>query len=136
MNKLVKKAEDLDPYTPIVALSVGGYADHYQAGEIGEGPCILLQDIEEALRAAEPRTDQDVFEYIASNKLSIIWIDALLDSSRKLCIHSMSGVELYVSDYEFATDVPLPCMLRDGINFIMDMEETQGLNEPFYYDFL
>lgn len=136
MNKLVKKAEDLDPYTPIVALCVGGFADHYQAGEIGEGPCILLQDIEDALRAAEPSTYQDVFEYIASNKLSIIWIDALLTSARKLCIHSMGGVELYESDYEYATDVSLSCMLRDGVNFIMDMEETQGLNEPFYYDFL
>jgi hypothetical protein len=37
MNYTIKNAKDLDPYTPIMALSNGGCANHYLAGEIGEG---------------------------------------------------------------------------------------------------
>jgi len=127
MKYTIKNAKDLDPYTPIMALSNGGCANHYLAGEIGEGPCVLLRDIENVLQNAEPRTDEEVFEYIADEKLNLMWIDSLVDTARKLVILSENGIELYASSYEFPVDVSLSCMLRDGINYILDMEDAHNV---------
>ena len=121
--KLLKNAKDLDPYVPVLALNANGYATDYMAGEIGEGACFLLRDLENVLSNAVPRTEEELFEFIADSKLTILWIDSLLDNSRKLVISSMDGFELYESDYERPFDASLSNMLRDGINFILDMEE-------------
>jgi hypothetical protein len=68
-----------------------------------------------------------VFEYIADEKLNILWIDSLVDTARKLAILSENGIELYASSYEFPVDVSLSCMLRDGINYILDMEDAHNV---------
>jgi hypothetical protein len=134
IKSMLKDAKDLDPNTPVLALSCGGYASDYMAGEIGEGPCLLLQDLEKVLIAAEPRSDEDVFNYIAEKRLSITWIDSIFDSARKLLITSSEGFDLYESSYEFPVDVSLSSMLRDGINYIIDMGDEPEIGESFFYD--
>ena len=52
-----------------------------------------------------------------------IWIDSLFDNARKLLITDSEGFELYESNYEFPGEVSLSSMLRDGIDYIIDMEE-------------
>ena len=123
INSIIKDAKDLDSFTPILALSCAGFASDFMAGEIGDGPCFLLRDLEDALMAAEPRSIEDVFEYVADKRLTIIWIDSLFDTARKLLITDSEGFDLYESNYEFPSDVPVSSMLRDGINYIIDMED-------------
>ena len=127
MNYTIKNAKDLDPHTPVMALNDHQTPCLYLAGEIGEGPCVLLRDIENVLQNAEPRTDEEVIEYIADEKLNLMWIDSLVDTARKLVILSENGIELYASSYEFPVDVSLSCMLRDGINYILDMEDAHNV---------
>ena len=131
---MLRDAKDLDPHTPVLALNCGGYASVYMAGEIGEGPCLLLQDLEKVLTAAEPRSDEDVFNYIAEKRLTIMWVDSLFDCSRKLIITSSEGFDLYESEYELPVDVSLSTMLRDGINYVIDMGDEPGVGENFFYD--
>lgn len=122
IKSILRDARDLDPHAPVLAC-VGGYASDFMAGELGEGPCFLLRDLEKILMNAEPRTIEDAFEHIAEKRLTTIWIDSLLDSSRKLLITDSEGFELYESNYEFPGEVSLSSMLRDGIDYIIDMEE-------------
>ena len=73
------------------------------------------------LPTTRPRKDPD--EHIAEKRLTTIWIDSLLDNARKLLITDSEGFELYESNYEFPGEVSLSSMLRDGIDYIIDMEE-------------
>jgi len=125
MNYTIKNAKDLDPHTPVMALNDHQTPCLYLAGEIGEGPCVLMRDIKRALENAVPRSMTEVFDYIANQKLRIQWIDSLINDARKLVITSREGNQLYASDWDPPFVVSSSYMLRDGINFIMDMENGE-----------
>lgn len=73
------------------------------------------------------RSDQEIFDYMAENKICALWVDSLTDGKRRLIVYpnSESLTELYKSEYEHPADVSNATMLRDAINYIIDMEEGE-----------
>jgi hypothetical protein len=127
IKSIIKDARNLDPYTPVLALSTSGLAREYQAGELGAGSCFQLKDLEEVLNETVVRPDQEIFDYMADNKICALWVDSLTDGKRRLIVYpnSDSLTELYKSEYEHPADVSNATMLRDAINYIIDMEEGE-----------
>jgi len=126
IKSIIKDARNLDPYTPVLALNTSGLAGQYQAGELGAGACFLLKDLEEALDETVVRSDQEMFDYMAENKICALWVDSLTDGKRKLILYPKDSLtELYKSEYEHPADVSNATMLRDAINYIIDMEEGE-----------